>query len=41
MYPGMPKVLKTTGLQYLCNILRKKVSDKADFLPADKYENFL
>ena len=40
--PGMPKLLKTTSLLFLYNILKKKeVSDTVDFLHADKQENRL
>ena len=38
----MPKVPKTTGLQYLCNkYVKENMKDEVDFLPADKRRRFL
>ena len=38
----MPKLLKATGLQYLCNkYVKENMKDKVDFLPADKRLRFL
>ena len=36
----MPKLPKTTNLQYLCN-LKENVKDEVYFLPADKCRRFL
>ena len=41
MWPGMPKLPKTTSLLFLCNILRKKWVMKLIFLHANKYESLL
>ena len=38
----MPKVPKTTRLQYLCNkYVKKNVKDEINILPADKRGRFL
>ena len=40
-WPCIPKVLKITNIQYLCNISQKEVSYEVDFLHADKHQSFL
>ena len=38
----MPKVPKTTDLQYLRNkYVKESVKDEVDYLPADKHQRFL
>ena len=37
----MPKVPKTTGLQYYLKYLKENVKNEVDFLAADKCQRFL
>ena len=37
----MPKLPKIASLLFLCNILRKEVSDDVDIFHADKHESVL